>query len=83
MYIIIVGAGRIGFNLAQKLIHDKHTVTIIEKDKTVTWIWDPEGIRRLKGRGLEWHFERNFSNRGMDKSGLLSNKRCRSQSGRR
>lgn len=34
MYIIIVGAGRIGFNLAQKLIHDKHTVTVIEKDKT-------------------------------------------------
>jgi len=33
MYIVIVGAGRIGFNLAQKLIHDKHTVTVIEKDK--------------------------------------------------
>jgi len=33
MYIIIVGAGRIGFNLAQKLIQDKHTVTVIEKDK--------------------------------------------------
>ena len=33
MYIVIVGAGRIGFNLAQKLIQDKHTVTIIEKDK--------------------------------------------------
>ncbi len=34
MNIVIVGAGRIGFNLAQKLIHDKHTVTVIEKDKT-------------------------------------------------
>ncbi len=33
MNIVIVGAGRIGFNLAQKLIHDKHTVTVIEKDK--------------------------------------------------
>lgn len=33
MYIVIVGAGRIGFNLAQKLIHDKHAVTMIEKDK--------------------------------------------------
>jgi len=33
MYIVIVGAGRIGFNLAQKLIQDKHTVTVIEKDK--------------------------------------------------
>lgn len=33
MYIVIVGAGKIGFNLAQKLIQDKHTVTVIEKDK--------------------------------------------------
>ena len=33
MYIVIVGAGRIGFNLAQKLIHDKHAVAVIEKDK--------------------------------------------------
>src|SRR3989344_8347916 len=34
MYIVIVGAGRIGFNLAQKLVVDKHAVTVIEKDKT-------------------------------------------------
>lgn len=33
MYIVIIGAGRIGFNLAQKLIQDKHTVTVIERDK--------------------------------------------------
>lgn len=33
MYIVIIGAGRIGFNLAQKLIQDKHTVVVIEKDK--------------------------------------------------
>jgi trk system potassium uptake protein TrkA len=33
MYIVIVGAGKIGFNLAQKLIQDKHAVTVIEKDK--------------------------------------------------
>lgn len=33
MYILIVGAGRIGFNLAQKLIQDKHTVTMIERDR--------------------------------------------------
>jgi len=33
MYIVIIGAGRIGFNLAQKLVSDKHTVTIIEKDR--------------------------------------------------
>lgn len=34
MYIVIVGAGRIGFNLAQKLIQDKHAVTVIEKNKS-------------------------------------------------
>lgn len=34
MYIVIVGAGRIGFNLAQKLIQDKHTVAVIERDKS-------------------------------------------------
>jgi len=33
MYIIILGAGKVGFNLAQKLLQDKHTVTVIEKDK--------------------------------------------------
>lgn len=33
MYIIIIGAGKVGFNLAQKLIQDKHTVTVIEKDR--------------------------------------------------
>ncbi|MBN2452943.1 MAG: NAD-binding protein [Candidatus Omnitrophica bacterium] len=33
MHIVIVGAGRIGFNLAQKLIQDKHIVTMIEKDR--------------------------------------------------
>lgn len=33
MNIVIVGAGRIGFSLAQKLIQDKHTVTVIDKDK--------------------------------------------------
>jgi len=33
MYIVIVGAGRIGFSLAQKLVQDKHAVTVVEEDK--------------------------------------------------
>jgi trk system potassium uptake protein TrkA len=33
MYIVIIGAGRVGFNLSQKLVQDKHTVTVIEKDR--------------------------------------------------
>ncbi|MDO8749311.1 MAG: TrkA family potassium uptake protein [Candidatus Omnitrophota bacterium] len=35
MYIIIVGAGKVGKFLAQKLLSDKHTVAIIEKEKSV------------------------------------------------
>lgn len=33
MYIIIVGAGKIGHFLAKRLAGDKHTVALIEKDK--------------------------------------------------
>lgn len=33
MYIVIVGGGRVGYNLAQKLVHDKHAVAVIEKDQ--------------------------------------------------
>ncbi len=35
MYIIIVGAGKVGYFLAKRLCISKHTVSIIEKDKTV------------------------------------------------
>ncbi len=34
MYIIIVGAGKVGFFLAKRLIQSKHTVSIVERDKT-------------------------------------------------
>ncbi len=33
MYILIVGAGKIGYFLAKRLIASKHTVSIIDKDK--------------------------------------------------
>lgn len=35
MYIIIVGAGKVGYFLAKKLLANKHTVVIIEKDSAV------------------------------------------------
>jgi len=35
MYIIIVGAGKIGFFLAKRLCGGKHTVSIVDKDKLV------------------------------------------------
>jgi trk system potassium uptake protein TrkA len=35
MYIIIVGAGKVGYFLAKRLSVNKHTVSIIDKDKAV------------------------------------------------
>lgn len=33
MYVIIVGGGKVGFNLARELLRDGHEVLLIEKDK--------------------------------------------------
>jgi trk system potassium uptake protein TrkA len=35
MYIVIVGAGKVGYFLAERLYKDKHSVAIIEKDKSI------------------------------------------------
>jgi len=35
VYIIIVGAGRVGYSLATRLIADKHAVVLIDSDKEV------------------------------------------------
>lgn len=35
MYIIVVGAGKIGYFLAKRLCQGKHTISIIEKDKNI------------------------------------------------
>lgn len=35
MYILIVGAGKVGYFLAKRLIAGKHTVCIVDKDRTV------------------------------------------------
>jgi trk system potassium uptake protein TrkA len=35
MYILIVGAGKVGYFLAKRLCLNKHTVSIIEQDKTI------------------------------------------------
>lgn len=41
MYIIIVGAGKVGYFLAERLFRDNHSVALIDKDKSVC-----EGITR-------------------------------------
>ena len=33
MYIIIVGAGKVGYFLAKRLLHNKHTVSVVDKNK--------------------------------------------------
>lgn len=35
MYIIIVGAGKVGYFLAKRLIADKNTISIIDRDKAI------------------------------------------------
>jgi len=35
MYILIIGAGKVGYFLAKRLCQGKHTVSIVDKDRTV------------------------------------------------
>jgi trk system potassium uptake protein TrkA len=35
MYIVIIGAGKVGFFLAKRLVNNKHTVSIIDKNKLI------------------------------------------------
>ena len=54
MYIVIVGAGSIGFFLANKLLADKHQVCFIEKSQdTATSIAQATSIPVLGGDGTE------------------------------
>lgn len=35
MYILIAGGGNVGFSLAKRLLDNKHTVTLVEKDREI------------------------------------------------
>lgn len=35
MYIVIVGAGKVGYFLAKRMVLSRHTVSIVEKDKAI------------------------------------------------
>jgi trk system potassium uptake protein TrkA len=35
MYILIVGAGKVGYFLAQRLLKDNHSVALVDKDKSI------------------------------------------------
>ncbi len=35
MFLIIVGAGKVGYFLAKRLSRDKHTISVVERDKSI------------------------------------------------
>ena len=54
MYVIVVGAGKVGYHLAKTLIAEGHEVLLIEKDrKTVESLTDTLGELIVHGDGCE------------------------------
>lgn len=39
MKIIVVGAGKVGYSVAQRLVQDEHDVYIIENRQSASVIW--------------------------------------------
>ena len=53
MYIIIVGAGEVGYNLAKMLCYEKHDVVLIEQDQQrLKRAQDNLDIQVIAGSGL-------------------------------
>lgn len=57
MYILIVGAGKVGHFLAQRLAEDKHTVALVEKDKSLceAIATNLENVLVINGDGCDPH----------------------------
>lgn len=54
MYIVVVGAGKVGYYLAKTLLHEEHEVLIIEKDPAkVEFYGERLGSVVVKGDGAE------------------------------
>jgi trk system potassium uptake protein TrkA len=49
MYVIIVGGGKVGFNLTKVLLRDGHEVVLVEKDKQ-RWTF----LERVLGEAVYW-----------------------------
>jgi trk system potassium uptake protein TrkA len=57
MFIIIVGGGKVGYSLAKRLSKDKHTISLVEKDKdTCTQIAKELDIVVIHGDGCDPKF---------------------------
>jgi len=69
MYVVIVGAGKVGWNLARELIDHRHEVTVIEADSHRYTMVEEELEHRIQnGDGSElWVLERA----GIERSDLV------------
>lgn len=70
MYIVIVGAGKVGYFLAKRLLKSRHTVSIVEKDRAIC-----EGIAKelealvINGDGCD---PRILQEAGIERSDVLA-----------
>ena len=60
MYVIVAGAGKVGWNLARELLEKENEVTVVESDRRRYGI---EGVivRVLDPRRAEWYREQGLS----------------------
>lgn len=69
MYVIVVGAGKVGYHLAKTLIAEGHEVLLLEKDrKTVETLTDELGELIVHGDGCEI---RTMSEVGMGRANVV------------
>ncbi|MGI6296484.1 MAG: potassium channel family protein [Armatimonadota bacterium] len=69
MYVIVVGAGKVGYHLAKTLIQEGHEVLLLEKDrKTVEFFRDSLGELIVLGDGCEI---RTMSEVGMGRANVV------------
>ena len=52
MYVVIVGAGKVGWNLAREPIAKRHEITVIESDPVRFSVVEQELDRALRHAGL-------------------------------
>jgi trk system potassium uptake protein TrkA len=69
LYIIIIGAGEVGYNLARMLCYEKHDVVLIEQDsKKVKRAQDNLDIQVITGNGCSFNI---LKNAGIDKADMI------------
>ncbi|MEW6618511.1 MAG: NAD-binding protein [bacterium] len=71
MYIVIVGGGKIGYQLAKTLCQDKHQVALIEKDTNICSeiAEELENVLTIEGDGCEAHY---LEDAGIEKADVVA-----------